>query len=512
MSFGRAPRHFRMNAHDTTHRLPITVSVMLASILQSLDTTIANVALPHIRGSLSATLEQMGWVLTSYIVAAAIMTPLSGWLAAQYGRKKVLLVSVAGFTISSALCGMALSLSQLVLFRLLQGLFGAALVPLSQAVLLDINPPERHGRATALWAMGVLIGPIIGPALGGWLTENYSWRWVFYINIPFGVLSVLGILSYLRETAGRRSTFDFFGFASLSLAVGALQILLDRGPLLDWFNSSEIWLEAAVASVSFYLFIVHTLTARQPFVSPALFLDRNFAVGNLFIFVVGVVLFATLALLPPLLQDLLDYPVVTTGFVTAPRGVGGFLTMALVGRLVGRVDARLLIALGLGFTAGSLWIMCGFSPQMDSRLIIWSGFLQGVGTGFAYVPLAAVSFATLAPQLRSEGTSIFNLLRNIGSSIGIAVVQALLTRNTQIMHSRLAEHVTPYGSGLGSLVPHASGSAHSLAALNAAVTRQAQMIAYNNDFKLLLVLTLAVMPMLLLLRSGRPAATPVVAE
>jgi len=497
---------------DTRHRLPITVSVMLASILQALDTTIANVALPHIRGSLSATLEQMGWVLTSYIVAAAIMTPLSGWLAGQYGRKKVLLISVAGFTASSALCGMAQSLSQLVFFRLLQGVFGAALVPLSQAVLLDINPPERHGRATALWAMGVLIGPIIGPALGGWLTDNYSWRWVFYINIPFGVLSVLGILTYLRETRGRDSLFDFFGFASLSLAVGALQILLDRGQLLDWFNSTEICVESAVAALSFYLFLVHTLTARQPFVSPGLFIDRNFAVGNLFIFMVGVVLFATLALLPPLLQDLLGYPVVTTGLVTAPRGVGGFLTMALVGRLIGRVDARLLIAVGLGVTALSLYIMCGFSPQMDSHLVIWSGFLQGVGTGFAYVPLAAVSFATLAPALRSEGTSIFNLLRNVGSSIGIAVMQALLTRNTQIMHSRLAEHVTPYASALRAATQTPT-TPHALAAINAAVTRQAEMIAYINDFKLLLVLTLAVMPLLLLLRSGRVAAgAPVAAE
>jgi DHA2 family multidrug resistance protein len=495
------------------HRGLVTISVMLASILQALDTTIANVALPHIRGSLSATLEQMGWVLTSYIVASAIMTPLAGWLAGQIGRKKVLIVSAAGFTIASALCGMAQSLSQLVLFRLLQGLFGAALVPLSQAVLLDINPPERHGRATAIWAMGVLIGPIIGPALGGWLTENHSWRWVFYINIPFGILSVLGILTFLRETVVRRTRFDFLGFATLSLAIGALQIMLDRGQLLDWFNSTEIWFEAVVSAVAFYLFVVHTLTAREPFVSPALFKDRNFAVGNIFIFIIGVVLFATLALLPPLLQDLLNYPVVTTGFVTAPRGVGGFLTMALVGRLIGRVDARGLIALGLCATAVSLWMMCDFSPLMDERPIIWSGFMQGVGTGFAYVPLAAVSFATLAPQLRSEGTAIFNLLRNVGSSNGIAVVQALLTRNTQIMHARLAEHIVPYGGQLGARAQYDFGTPHGLAALNASVTRQAAMIAYNNDFKLLLVLTLAVIPLLLVLRSGRAAAgAPVAAE
>ena len=485
------------------HRGLVTIAVMLASILQALDTTIANVALPHIRGNLSATLEQMGWVLTSYIVASAIMTPLAGWLAGRYGRKHVLLLSVTGFTISSALCGMAQSLPQLVLFRLLQGLAGAALIPLSQAVLLDINPPERHGKATALWAQGVLIGPIIGPALGGWLTENHSWRWVFYINVPFGILSVLGIMSFLRETETRRSPFDFFGFATLSLAIGGLQILLDRGELLDWFSSPEIWTEAIVAGVAFYLFLVHLFSHPHPFVTPGLFRDRNFTVGSLFIFIVGVVLFACLALLPPLLQDLLGYPVVTTGLVTAPRGIGGFLTMALVGRLVGRVDARILISIGLGMTVISLWMMCGFSPQMDNRLIIWSGFLQGIGTGFAYVPLAAVAFATLAPHYRYEGTSIFNLLRNVGSSIGIAVMQALLTRNTQIVHSQLAAHVSAYGAQ----GPYDLSTSHGLAAANAMLTRQALWIAYIDDFKLLLVLTVAVLPLLIFLRTPkRPAA------
>ena len=503
-----------MDAKESLHRVPITVCVMLASVLQALDTTIANVALPHIRGSLSATLEQMAWVLTSYIVASAIMTPLAGWLAGQYGRKKVLVLSIAVFTLMSALCGMAQSLTQIVLFRALQGIGGAALVPLSQAVLLDINPPERHGRATAVWAMGVLIGPIIGPALGGWLTDNYSWRWVFYINIPFGILSMLGVLTFLREAPRRYSPFDFFGFATLSVAIGALQIMLDRGQLLDWFSSTEICIEAAVCGLSLYWFIVHTLTAKHPFVSPALFRDRNFAIGNVFIFVVGVVLFATLALLPPLLQDLMGYPVTTTGLVTSPRGIGAFLTMALVGRLVGRMDTRWLIATGLGVTALSLWIMSGFSPQMDEHPVIWSGFLQGVGTGFAYVPLAAVSFATLQPHLRNEGTSIFNLLRNVGSSIGISLMQALLTRNTQTAHASLIEHIGRYRQGLDALAPFGATSPHGLAALNQLVTQQAQMIAYVDDFKALLILTLAVIPFLVILRSGRAggAAASVAAE
>jgi len=281
-----------------SRRAFITVSVMLASIMQSLDTTIANVALPRIQGSLSATQDQMAWVLTSYIVAAAIMTPLSGWLAGQIGRKRVFLYSVAGFTFASMLCGLAQSLPQMVMARLLQGLCGAALVPLSQAVLLDINPPARHARAMAVWVMGVTLGPIVGPALGGWLTENYNWRWVFYINVPFGILALLGILSFLPEAPIRRSRFDFFGFTALSLAIAGLQIMLDRGQLMDWFSSTEIRVEATIAAVALYLFIVHMLTTtRERFISPALFKDRNFLTGNFFIFIVGVVLFATLALL-----------------------------------------------------------------------------------------------------------------------------------------------------------------------------------------------------------------------
>ena len=493
---------------DPGRRAMITIAVMLASILTALDTTIANVALPHIRGSLSATLEQMGWVLTSYIVATAIMTPLAGWLAGRVGRRKVLLISIAGFTLTSALCGIATSLSELVLFRALQGAFGASLVPMSQAVLLDINPPAHHGRATAIWAMGVLVGPIIGPALGGWLTEDYSWRWVFYINIPFGILSLAGVATFLPETQTRRSRFDIFGFATLSIAIGALQVMLDRGQLLDWFNSAEIWAEALICGVSFYLFLVHTFTSTAPFVSPVLFADRNFAIGNLFVFIVGVVLFATLALLPPLLQDLMGYPVITTGLVTAPRGIGAFLTMIIVGRVVGRMDSRILIAGGFLATALSLWYMCGFSLQMDDRLVLWGGYLQGIGTGLVYVPLAAISFATLTPQLRSEGTAIFSLLRNVGSSIGIAVVQAQLTRSTQVMHAQLAEQLQPFGGHLQAKLPFDITTVRGLAALNGEVTRQAQMIAYNNDFKMLLVLTVVVAPLLLLLRKPASGSLP----
>ncbi|MGC1817300.1 MAG: DHA2 family efflux MFS transporter permease subunit [Casimicrobiaceae bacterium] len=500
--------------HAAPHRVLITASVMLASIMQALDNTIANVALPRIQGSLSATQDQMAWVLTSYIIAAAIMTPLSGWLAGQVGRKRVFLFSVVGFTVSSALCGLAQSLPEIVIARLFQGLCGAALIPMSQAVLLDIYPPAQHARAMAIWIMGVTIGPILGPALGGWLTENYNWRWVFYINVPFGILSFLGILSFMPETQLHKSRFDFFGFATLSLAIGALQLMLDRGQLRDWFNSTEIWIEASIAGLALYLFIVHMLTSSKPlFVSPVLFKDRNFVTGNFFIFTIGVVLFATLALLPSMLQDLLGYPVVLTGLVTAPRGIGTLAAMLIVGRLMGKLDSRLVIIAGFGITAWSLWNMTGFYLQMNTAPIVWSGLAQGLGTGFVYVPLAAVTFATLSPRFRNEGTALFSLVRNLGSSIGISVVEALLTRNTQAMHSSLAERVTPYGDFMH-LQSAATATAQGLAMLNQAVGRQAAMIAYNDDFKLMMVLTLCAIPLVALLRSGGPrkAAEPVVVE
>jgi len=483
---------------------------MLASIMSSLDTTIANVALPRIQGSVSATQDQMAWVLTSYIVAAAIMTPLSGWLSGQIGRKRVFLYSIAGFTVTSMFCGIAQSLPQIVLARLLQGLCGAALVPLSQAVLLDINPPARHARAMAVWVMGVTLGPIIGPALGGWLTENYNWRWVFYINVPFGILAFLGMLSFLPETAIRKSRFDFFGFSALSVAIASFQIMLDRGQLKDWFSSTEIWIEAIVAAVAFYWFVIHMLTTtEQRFVSPALFKDRNFLTGNVIIFVVGAVLYATLALLPPLLQDLLNYPVVTTGLVTAPRGAGTLAAMFIVGRLMGKVDVRLIIATGFTLAAVSSWQMTGFDVQMDSTTVVWSGVLQGLGTGFVYVPLAAATFATLTPALRNEGTSIFSLTRNLGSSIGISVVNTLLTRNTQIVHATLGEHVSRYSSVLRAQMPAGTPSLRTMAGLNATVTEQASMIAYNNDFRLMMILSLTAIPLVFLLRKTRGSVAPV---
>jgi len=492
------------------NRGAITASIMLATFMQGVDTTIANVALPHMQGSLSASYDQIAWVVTSYIVAAAIMTPLTGWLAGRFGIKYVFLISVAGFTLASALCGAATSLAQLVIFRLLQGVCGAALVPLSQAVLLQINPPDRHAHAMSVWGMGVILGPIIGPALGGWLTDDYSWRWVFYINLPVGVLASIGILIFIHETRhAQREAFDFFGFATLSVAIGALQMLLDRGELKDWFGSTEIWIEATIAGLCLYLFIVHTATATdRSFLNRDLLKDTNCVVGTLLMFLIGMPLYGTMTLLPTMLQDLMNYPVVTTGLVTAPRGVGTMVAMFLVARLIGRVDIRLIILTGLAVTVVALWQMSGFSLYMGMGPIISSGLLQGFGLGFVFTPLSTMTFSTLPRRILTQGTAIFSLMRNIGGSVGISIVVALLAENTQVVHSRLIEHLrpdNPLARAPYLVAPYSLTTPSGVAALNAEATRQAAMVAYIDDFMMMMILVIAALPLLLLLRRPRPA-------
>jgi DHA2 family multidrug resistance protein len=489
------------------HRGPITVAVMLATFIQALDATIANVALPRIQGSLSATQDQMTWVLTSYIIACAVTIPLAGWLAGQIGRKRVIGYSVGGFTLASLFCGFAQTMPEIIAARLFQGMCGAALVPISQAILLDINPPARHARAMAIWAMGATTGPIVGPLLGGWLTEHYSWRWVFFINLPFGLLSLLGILTYLPESKRHKSRFDFFGFIALSLAVGALQLFLDRGQLKDWFNAPEIWIYAVTSATAFYLFVVHILTTNKPaFVSPGLFKDLNFLAGLIFIFVGSAVLFSNLALLPTLMQELLKYPVLLAGELSAPRGIGTLIAMLVFAQVAHKVDARYVIGIGFALLSFSLWQLSGMYLQITQSTIMWSGLAQGIGTGLVFVPLATVTFATLAPRLRNEGTSLFSLMRNIGSSVGISIMVIMQTRQTQTLHSRLAEKVTPFADMLQLQPASALHTAQGLAMVNDAVTAQAAMLAYDNVFNVLLVLSLCAIPFVALLRV-RPVAT-----
>jgi DHA2 family multidrug resistance protein len=491
------------------NRIAITASIMMATFMQGVDTTIANVALPHMQGSLSASQDQIAWVVTSYIVAAAIMTPLTGWLAGRFGIKDVFLISVIGFTIASALCGAATSLVQLVVYRLIQGVCGAALVPLSQAVLFQINPPERHAKAMAVWGMGVILGPIIGPALGGYLTDYYNWRWVFYINLPAGLLAATGIAIFIRDTRpGHREPFDFFGFATLSLAIGSLQMLLDRGELKDWFGSIEIWIEGIIAALGLYLFVVHTATATaRSFLNRDLLKDPNCMTGTFLMFLIGIPLYGTMTLLPLMLQNLMNYPVVTTGLVTAPRGIGTMMAMFIVARLVGRVDIRLIILTGLSITVLAMWQMTGFSLQMGTTPVIVSGLLQGFGLGFVFTPLSTVTFSTLPRNILTQGTAIFSLMRNVGGSIGISAVVALLAENTQVVHSRLIENLRPdnplaRAPFLGPV--YSLTDPTGMAALNAEATRQAAMVAYLDDFKLMMMIVIAAAPLLLLLRKPGP--------
>ena len=490
------------------NRTAITASIMLATIMQGVDNTIANVALPHIQGSLSVAQDQAAWVLTSYIVAAAITMPLTGWLAGRFGIKYIFLISVGGFTLASALCGSATSLAELVTFRLLQGICGAGLVPLSQSVLMQINPPERHGQAIAVWGIGVMLGPICGPMLGGWLTENYSWRWIFYINLPVGVVSFLGILLFIREGRhAHREAFDFFGFGALGIAIGAMQMLLDRGELKDWFGSTEIWVEAAIAGVAGYLFIVHTVTTdERSFLNRDLLKSPNFAVGTILMFLVGGILSGTLALVPTMLQSLMNYPVFTTGLVTSPRGVGTMAAMFLVGRLINRVDNRLIIVAGLLMTVASLWQMTGFSLQMGMAPVITSGLLQGFGLGCTFVPLNTLALSNLPRHILTQGTALRSLMRNLGGSIGISVFVAVLTQNTQIVHARLVEHLRP-DNPLAQIpllsAPYSLTSPSGIAALNAEVTRQAAMVAYIDVYRFMMIIVAATIPLLLLVRAPR---------
>jgi len=482
----------------------ITASIMLATVMNSLDTTIANVALPHMAGSVSASADQITWVLTSYIVAAAIMTPMTGWLAGRFGRKQVFMISIVGFTIASALCGAAQSLVQIVGFRLLQGLFGAALIPLSQAVLMDINPPEQQGPAMAMWGMAAILGPIVGPALGGWLTDDFSWRWVFYINLPLGVLAFAGVYAFIHDHKHEEKIpFDFMGFMLLSVAIGSLQLFLDRGDDRAWFESREIWIEVSLGLLALGLFAFHTATAPRPFLPRAMLRDGNFISATAFGFFVGILLYSTLALLPPMMETLLGYPVVTTGLVTAPRGVGSLVSMFLVGQLIRRVDPRLIILTGLIISAGALYGMTRFSLQMNASLLIWTGLFQGVGIGLIFVPLTTLAFATLSPNLRADGAGVFTLVRNLGSSAGISIMQALHTQNTQIIHSGMIEHLrpdNPLARAPWLAAPFSLTNPTGVALLNGEVDRQASMIAYVDDFRLMFFVALALVPVLLLMR------------
>ncbi|WP_417309198.1 DHA2 family efflux MFS transporter permease subunit [Devosia sp.] len=482
------------------HKGLLTSAIMLAMVMQVLDTTIANVALPHMRSSLGASQDEINWVLTSYIVAAAIATPLTGWLADRLGRKTLLLFAVAGFTGSSLLCGIATSLEEMVLFRIMQGLCGAVLAPLAQATMMDINPREKLGQAMAIFGAGIMIGPIIGPTLGGWLTETFNWRAVFLVNLPVGGLALFMLFALMPNTEVKRRRFDFFGFGMLALAVASLQLLLDRGQSVDWFSSMESWIYVGLIISGTWAFLIHSATAAEPFIDLKMFADRNFATGVGLIFVVGISLFAGLALLPPLLQNLMGYPVIETGLVMAPRGVGTMVSMILVGRLVSRYDPRLLVAVGTLMTAYSMYLMTQFTIVMGPGPIMWSGFLQGIGMGLVFVPLNTLAFATIASKYRVEATSMFSLVRNVGSGVGISIVTTVLAQMQTVNSAELGERITLDSGAVRDFAASHGGIDQVVSTVTGLIAQQSAMIAFLDDFKLMMLITLASLPVILLLR------------
>jgi DHA2 family multidrug resistance protein len=495
------------------HRGLITASAMLAMLMQTLDSTIANVALPYMQGSMAASTDEVTWVLTSYVIAAAIMTAPVGWMARRFGRKKLFIGSLVGFTVTSMLCGAAQTLEQLVVFRLLQGMCGAAIAPLSQATMLDIYPFAKRAQAMAIFSMGVTLGPIMGPTLGGYLTDAFSWRYVFYVNLPFGILAILGLMIFMKDTAPQTSLrFSWYGFAMLALGCGALQLMLDRGQELDWFASREIMIETVIAALGFYLFVVHMFMADKPFLSIALFKDRNFSAGMVMVFCVSSVMLATAALLAPYLQNLAGYPVYTAGWAMAPRGLGTIMSMFLASRLGMRVDQRKIMACGLLILGWALYAMSTWTPDVTQEQMMLTLVLQGFSIGLVFNPMSVMAYTTLSPQLRGEGTALQSLARNIGSAIGISVTSFTLTRGVQTTHAEIAAGITPFNRVLqmGDYVSRTLSpvTRHGAALLDDMINHQARIIAYNNDFRLMI---LTIVPPLVLLIFMRRHARPVAA-
>jgi len=490
-------------------RTMVTICAMTATIMQALDTTIANVALPYMQGTLSASQDQINWVLTSYIVAAAIMTAPVGWIANRFGRKRIFIICSGGFTIASVLCGLAQDINQMVLFRLLQGVFGAALVPLSQAVMLDSYALHERAKAMAIWGMGVMMGPIMGPSLGAWLTETYSWHWVFFVNLPFGIFTVLGLLVFMDETKKNLELrFDWFGFTALAIAIGSLQLALDRGEQLGWTESNEIIAEFIISIVGFYYFFAHSLTASRPFIQFALFKDKNFVGGCVFMAVMGLVLFSTMALSSPYLQNVIGYPIITAGLLLASRGCGTFVAMMMVGRLMRYIEARTLIISGLSVTCLSLFYMTGWTDQTGVNEIVVISIFQGFGFGLVFVPLSTVAFLTLPNHLRTDGTSMLTLMRNVASSIGISIVIAQLTEGSRRAHAVLSEYVTPFNHAMQmpdvrALIDMSTDKGRAMA--DAMVNAQAQIIAFSHDYQMVMIFTLCAIPLAIMIGSTKAA-------
>ena len=501
----------------------VTFSVMLATFMELLDTTVVNVSIPHIAGNLASTVEEGTWVVTSYLVSNAIILPMSGWLARQMGRKRLLLICVAGFTVTSLLCGFATSLASLIIFRVLQGLTGGGLQPLAQAILLETFPRQKHGHAMAAFGLGILLAPILGPTLGGWITDNYSWRWIFYLNFPIGLLSVVMISQfvsdphYIRRDAAK---IDLWGIGFLALGFGTLQIVLDTGQRKDWFASNYICFFAAVCAVSLLGLIVHELMTRDPVVDLRALADRSFSTGVFLITQLGFLLYASLVLLPIYLQTLLGYPAYNAGLALSPRGVGSLVMMPVTGYLTSKINPRRLLVVGLALGSLTMYQLSRLNLNAGYWDIFWPQVLQGVALAFLFIPLMALSMSNIAKEKMGNATSIFNLMRNIGGSFGIAIMTTFLARRAQFHQVRLVEHITwgnlrtrdMLNASRAWFLTHGADPVtaqhKALGALYGMVQKHASMISFVEAFWLMSVMFLVMMPFLLLLQYRKPGEVP----
>ncbi|MHB8654575.1 MAG: DHA2 family efflux MFS transporter permease subunit [Terriglobia bacterium] len=496
----------------------IAIAVMSSTFMEVLDTTVVNVSLPHIAGDLSATIDESTWVLTSYLVANAIVLPITGWLANYFGRKRLLIAAVTGFTAASFLCGLAPNLPLLIIFRVIQGACGGGLQPLSQAVLLEAFPPKERGKAMAFWALGIVVAPMLGPVLGGWLTDDYSWRWVFYINIPIGVIAIIMTKLFIFDPPYIRrgsSRVDYWGIGMLAVGIGALQILLDKGQEEDWFGSHWITGLAIVSGVSLLIFVIRELRVPHPVVDLRVFKIRSYATGVFLMTVVGFVLYGSLVLLPIFLQTLLGYPAVQAGIAMAPRGFGSFITMPIIGMIMARFDPRKLLVIGMATASFTLFQLSWLNLDAGYWQIFWPQIIQGMALAFLFVPLTTATMAPISQERMGNATSIFNLMRNIGGSIGIASATTMIARREQVHTNILGQHINLYDmaarmriAGLRAFfmskgADSASATHQAYAALFGLVQRQAAMQSFIEVFWLMGVIFLAIVPLVFIMRKPK---------
>jgi DHA2 family multidrug resistance protein len=482
----------------------IAASVMSATFMEVLDTSVANVALPHIAGNLSASTEEATWVLTSYLIANAIVLPATGWLTTVFGRKKFLITCIIIFTAASALCGAATNIQLLIIARILQGAGGGALQPIAQSVLLESFPPEKRGSAMALYGLGVVVAPIIGPTLGGWITDNYSWRWIFYINLPIGILASFMAGRFVEDPPyiknQKPGRIDYIGFGLMALGLAALELTLDLGQQRDWFSSSTIVFTTVVAVAALFAFVVWELYTPEPIVNLRVFLNRNFAVGTILIASVGVVLYGSTALLPLFLQTLLGYPAVESGLAVSPRGLGSMVSMLVVGRLIGRVDGRYLIAFGFLVLAFSTDYFTGITLEIAQSNIVYPMIISGFAMGFVFVPLTTLAMGTLSNEQIGNASGIYNLMRNTGGSIGIAAMTTFLARGAQTHQAALAPNMSLYNPAFQEAIQRIQNALgggtveQAYGVLYGMMVKQAMVLSYIDNFRLLVILCLLCVP------------------